>query len=156
MIDQLPVWAQIFLFSMIPGVESKVVVPFAIYEYGWQWWQAFPIGLLGNIILVPFGLLFLHKLENFLSRYKSIEKIMIKIFSRLRRRADKKIQNYEYIGLLIIVAMPLPLTGAGLGTIIAYLFNLNFSRSILTIFIGVVIATSITTFFYLVLDYILF
>ena len=156
MLDQLPIWTQIFLFSMIPGVESKVAVPFAIYEYGWQWWQAFPIGLLGNIILVPFGLLFMHKLENFLSRYKSIEKIMIKIFSRLRRRADKKIQNYEYFGLLIIVAVPLPLTGAGLGTIIAYLFNLNFSRSILTIFIGVVIATSITTFFYLVLDYVLF
>jgi uncharacterized membrane protein len=98
----------------------------------------------------------MHKLENFLSRYKPIEKIMIKIFSRLRRRVDKKIQNYEYLGLLIIVAVPLPLTGAGLGTIIAYLFNLNFSRSILTIFIGVVIATSITTFFYLVLDYVLF
>jgi uncharacterized membrane protein len=156
MFDQLPQWAQIFLFSMIPGVESKVVVPFAIYEYGWEWWQAYLIGLLGNIILVPFGLLFLHKLENFLSRYKSIKNIMEKIFSRIRRRADKKIKNYEYLGLLIIVAIPLPLTGAGLGTIIAYLFNLNFSRSILMIFIGVVIATSITTFFYLVLDYVIF
>ncbi len=156
MINQLPVWLQIFLFSMIPGVESKFAVPFAIYEFEWQWWQAYPIGLIGNMILVPFGLLFLHKLEHFLRRYKSIEKIMDKIFSRIRKRADKKIQRYEYLGLLILVAIPLPLTGAGLGTIIAYLFNLKFSRSILMIFIGVVIATSFTTFLYLTLDYILF
>jgi len=156
MINQLPAWAEIFLFSMIPGIESKVMVPFAIYEFDWQWWQAFPIGILGNIILVPFGLLFLHKLENFLGRYEKINKIMKKVFSRIRKRADKKIQNYEYIGLLIIVAAPLPLTGAGLGTLIAYLFNLDFSKSLLIIFIGVIIATSITTFLLLVLDYIIF
>jgi uncharacterized membrane protein len=156
MIDQLPEWLQIFLFSMIPGVESKFAVPFAIYEFEWQWWQAFPIGLIGNMILVPFGLLFLHKLEHFLSRYKSIEKIMEKIFSRIRKRANKKIQRYEYLGLLFIVSIPLPLTGAGLGTIIAYLFNLKFSRSILMIFIGVIIATSINTFLYLALDYVFF
>ncbi|MDH7506955.1 MAG: small multi-drug export protein [Candidatus Thermoplasmatota archaeon] len=156
MIDQLPQWAYIFLFSMMPGVESKVVVPFAIYEFQWQWYQAFFIGLLGNIVLVPFGPLFLHKLESFLSKYERIKKIMEKIFSRIRKRADKKIQRYEYLGLLLIVALPLPFTGAGLGVIIAYLFNLDFSRSIITIFIGVDIATSITTFLYLVLDYVLF
>ncbi|OGS39934.1 MAG: hypothetical protein A3K77_01415 [Euryarchaeota archaeon RBG_13_31_8] len=156
MIDQLSEWAQIFLFSMIPGFESKFAVPFAIYEFKWEWWQAFPIGLLGNMILVPFGLLFLYKLEQFVRRYKSFEKIMDKIFSKIRKKADKKIQRYEYLALLIFVGVPLPLTGAGSGTIIAYLFNLKFSRSILMIFIGVVIATSITTFLYLALDYVLF
>jgi len=141
---------------MIPGVESKVAVPFAIYEFNWEWWQAFPIGLLGNIILVPFGLLFLYKLENFVRRFEKFEKIMDKIFSRIRKRADKKIQKYEYLALLIFVGVPLPLTGAGSGTIIAYLFNLKFSNSIIMIFIGVIIATSITTFLYLALDFVLF
>ena len=156
MLEQLPQWAKIFLFSMIPGVESKFVVPFAIYEFKWQWWQAFPIGILGNIILVPFGLLFLHKLEQFFRRYEKCEKIMDKLFSRIRRRLDKKIQKYEYLALLIFVGMPLPLTGAGTGVVIAYLFDWKFLRSILMIFIGVVIATSITTFLYLALDYVLF
>lgn len=156
MIDQLPQWAQIFLYSMIPGVESKVVVPFAIYEFKWEWWQAFPIGLLGNMILVPFGLKFLHKLEQFVRRYEYFEKIMDRIFSKIRKKADAKIQRYEYLALLIFVGVHLPLTGAGSGTIIAYLFDLKFSRSILMIFIGVVIATSITTFLYLALDYVLF
>ena len=156
MIDQLPQWAQIFLYSMIPGVESKVIVPFAIYEFKWEWWQAFPIGLLGNMILVPFGLKFLHKLEQFVRRYEYFEKIMDRIFSKIRKKADAKIQRYEYLALLIFVGVPLPLTGAGSGTIIAYLFDLKFSRSILMIFIGVVIATYITTFLYLALDYVLF
>jgi len=155
MIDQISEWIQIFLLSMIPGVESKVAVPFAIYEFNWEWWQAFPIGLLGNIILVPFGLLFLYKLENFVRRFEKFEKIMDKIFSRIRKRADKKIQKYEYLALLIFVGVPLPLTGAGSGTIIAYLFNLKFSNSIIMIFIGVIIATSITTFLYLALDFVL-
>jgi len=156
MINQIPEWLQIFLFSMLPGVESKVIVPYAIYEFEWQWWHAFAIGLIGNIILVPFGLLLLHKLEQFVRRYEKCEKIMDKIFTRIRRKADKKIQRYQYLALLIFVGIPLPFTGAGLGTIVAYLFDLKFFRSIIMIFVGVVIATSITTFFYLVLDYTFF
>ena len=58
MIHQLPEWTQIFLMSMIPGVESKISIPFGMLEFGWTWWEAFPIAIAGNMILVPFGLLF--------------------------------------------------------------------------------------------------
>ena len=58
MIDQLPEWLQIFLFSMIPGFESRFVIPLiAINQFGWIWWKAFPYAIAGNMILVPFGLL---------------------------------------------------------------------------------------------------
>ena len=62
MFENIPIWAQIFLLSMIPGIESRYVVPYAIYEFGWNWWQVFPIALAGNMILVPFGLLFFTKI----------------------------------------------------------------------------------------------
>ena len=67
------------------------------------------------------------------------------LFSRTRDRADKKIREYEYLGLLIFVALPLPFTGAWTGSLIAYLFDLEFKRSLFTIFIGVLIAASIMT-----------
>jgi len=150
MIDQLPEWLQIFLFSMIPGVESKFVIPIAaIYEFGWEWWQAFPIAIAGNMFLVPFGLLFFHKIEQYLKRFKLCKKAMDKVFPKIRIRANKKIQRYESIALIFFVAVPLPLTGAGLGTFIAHIFDLKFSRSFIMILIGVIISSSITTFVFL-------
>jgi uncharacterized membrane protein len=65
------------------------------------------------------------------------------LFSRTRKRADRKIRRYEYLGLLLFVALPLPFTGAWTGALIAYLFDLNFSKSLVTIFIGVIIAAFI-------------
>jgi len=154
MIDQLPEWLQIFLFSMIPGVESRFVIPIvAIYEFGWEWWQAFPIAIAGNMFLVPFGLLSLQKIERYLQRFKLCKKAMDKVFPKIRMRANKKIQRYENFALIFFVAVPLPFTGAGLGTLIAYIFDLRFSRSLIMIFIGVIISSSITIFVFLTVRY---
>jgi len=65
------------------------------------------------------------------------------LFARTRKKADSKIAKYEYLGLLIFVALPIPFTGGWTGALIAYLFGLKFSKSLLTIFIGVVIAALI-------------
>jgi uncharacterized membrane protein len=145
MLEQLPEWARIFLMSMIPGIESKVSIPFAIEIFGWKWWEAFPLGVAGNMILVPVGLLFFKEVERLLEHFGPWRKAMGWLFPRIRRRAGSKVQRYECAALLFFVAIPLPMTGAGLGTLIAYLFDLPFSRSLLMIFIGVIIAASVTT-----------
>jgi uncharacterized membrane protein len=149
MIDQIPQWLQIFLSSMVPGVEAKFVVPYAMYAFGWEWWQAFFIGLAGNMILVPVGLKFFKYVEQIFRKFERSRVFIDKILSRIRKRTSKKIQRYRSLGLIFFVAIPLPLTGAGLGVVIAYLFDFKFYASILMIFIGVLIATSITTIAYL-------
>ena len=58
-------------------------------------------------------------------------------FPLVRKRADVRIQRYETLALVIFVAIPLPFTGAGLGSLIAYLFDLPIKRSFLMIFIDV-------------------
>jgi len=156
MFNQLPVWVQIFLLSMIPGLESRFVVPYSILEFGWEWWQIFPIAIAGNMLLVPFILRFYHHVERFGRRFRSVEKTMDWVFSKVRCRANKKIQRYECAALLIFVAIPLPFTGAGLGSLIAYLFDLPFYRALLMIFLGVIISASITTFILLSGQYFLF
>lgn len=150
MIDGLAEWLQILLLSMIPGLESRYVVPLVgIHEFGWTWWQAFPIAIAGNMILVPVILRFFKKAELFLRRFPKWKKAMDWGFPIIRRRANDKITTYETVALLFFVAIPLPFTGAGLGSLIAVLFDLRFSQSLLMIFIGVIISTAVTTSIYL-------
>mgnify|MGYP006280673901 CR=1 FL=1 len=147
--ENLPEWMQILLLSMIPGLESRFVVPLiAIHEFGWQWYHAFPVALFGNIFLVPFILLFFKKVEQYLRQFPQWDRAMEWVFSKIRKRADSKVRKYETIALVFFVAVPLPFTGAGLGSLIAYLFDLKILRSFLMILIGVVISTSITTIVY--------
>lgn len=145
MFDQLPQWVKVFVMSMVPWLESRYVIPFAIVRFGWEWWRAFPLAILGNMVPVPFILLFFHSVERFLRRHKMFANLLDKLFTITRKRADSKIKQYEYLGLLVFVAVPLPFTGAWTGSLIAYLFNLRFSKSIVTILVGVIVASAITT-----------
>jgi len=139
---------------MIPGVEAKFVVPYAMFTFGWEWWQVFPIALIGNMFLVPVGLKFLKYEEQVFRKFDWSRKIMDRILSRVMKRTNKKVQRYRSLALIFFVALPVPLTGAGIGVVIAYLFDFKFSDSILMIFIGVIIATTITTICYLMGAYI--
>ena len=140
MFDLLPHWFQVFFFSMIPWFESRYVIPYAMLGLGWSWWHAFPFAIVGNVLPVPFILLFFHHVEKFLRRFRFWVNVMDWLFSKTRKRADRKIRRYEYFGLLLFVAVPLPFTGAWTGALVAYLFDLDFSKSLFTIFVGIVIA----------------
>ena len=142
---------------MIPGFESRFVIPIiAVNQFGWIWWKAFPFAIAGNMFLVPFGLLFLHKIEKKLSTIGFFKNAMNIVFPRIRKRASKKIQRYEYFALIFFVAVPLPFTGAGLGVLIAYLFDLKFSLSLIMIFIGVLISSLLVMFIYLTGNFLIF
>jgi uncharacterized membrane protein len=122
MLEIFPEWFQIFFQSMVPWWEGRYAIPYAMTVFGWQWWQAFPIAVFGNI----------------LPKYKFWAKILDWLFERTRKKADARIQKYKYIGLILFVAVPIPFTGAWTGALIAYLFGLNFTKSVISIFVGVV------------------
>ncbi len=65
------------------------------------------------------------------------------LFARTRRKANERIRKYEYLGLFLFVAIPIPFTGAWTGALIAYLFDLKFSRSLLAILAGIIVAAAI-------------
>ena len=145
MLDMFPEWFQIFFGSMIPWIEARYVMFYAVEVLGWQWFHAFPLAILGNMLPIPFVLLFFKYVEKFLRNYKSWSRFMDWLFEKTRKRADAKIKRYEHLGLLVFVAVPLPFTGAWTGALIAYLFGLKFNKSLITIFVGVVIAALIIT-----------
>jgi uncharacterized membrane protein len=146
MLESVPTWFWIFFTSMIPWWESRYAIPMSMLYFNWEWWQALPIAVIGNMIPIPFILLFFHIFEKYLRNYKTWSKLMDWLFERTRKRADSKIKRFEYVGLILFVAVPLPFTGAWTGALIAYLFDLDFKKSIITIFIGVLIAASIMIF----------
>jgi len=145
MFDLFPDWLKIFFLSMIPWLESRYIIPIALLSYHFNWWQVMPIAILGNMLPVPFILLFFKFIEKYLRRFNFWSNVMNWLFDKTRKKADIKIRRYEHIGLLLFVAVPLPFTGAWTGSLIAYLFDLKFGKSLITIFIGVIIAASIMT-----------
>ena len=148
MLDLFPDWFKILFGSMIPFLESRYIIPYAMWEFNWQWWEVFPLALVGNILPIPFVLIFFKYIEKFLRKFIFWVNLMDKIFDRTRKKANKKIERYETLGLLLFVAIPLPFTGAWTGSLIAYLFDLNFYKSLIVILLGIIISGSIMIVLY--------
>jgi uncharacterized membrane protein len=142
----LPGWLVTVFISMLPFVELRLSIPVAIGLYGMEPIYAYVIAILGNLIPIPFLLLFLGKVEKWLSgRYKRWERFFIWLFKRTRNRASNNITKYEMLGLTLYVAIPLPVTGAWTGALIAYLFDLDLKKAFVSITAGVLIAGVIVT-----------
>jgi len=134
-----------FLISMLPFIELRGAIPYAIY-HGIDPVTAFIVAVIGNLLPVPFLLIYLSRLESFARKNGKLDSILDKIFERTRSKSFKRIEQFEEIGLLLFVSIPLPGTGAWTGVLIAYLFGLNKKISFVVITVGVVIAGIIMTF----------
>lgn len=134
----------VIIISALPILELRGALPVAINILHIPWYWAFCLAVLGNLLPVPFLLLFLESLAKGVSRVDSGKKLVDWVFRRTRQRGQI-IERYERIGLTLFVAIPLPLTGAWTGSIAAFLFGLKFYRSLLFIFFGIVIAGAIVT-----------
>lgn len=137
----------IFIVSMMPILELRGGIVAAAF-LGVDPWVALPVCIIGNMIPIPFELLFIRKIFRWLRRFPKIGAVVDKLESRAKEKG-KKIETYKAWGLFTFVAIPLPGTGAWTGGLAADLFNMRISRSLPIIFAGVVTAGIImTTIFY--------
>ena len=127
-----------------PISELRGAIPVAITGFHFPWYYAFLLAIIGNLLPVPFILLFLDTFSRLLSKI-SIFKRMLQWLFKYTRRRGKIIERYERIGLMLFVAIPLPVTGAWTGSLAAVLFGLKFKHAFLSIFTGIVIAGIIVT-----------
>jgi uncharacterized membrane protein len=130
---------------MLPIIELRGALPLAINVFNISWPKAFLIAYIGNMIPAPIILWLLGPIVKLLSRIHLFKKFFDWLFERTRKRSNKMIEKYEEIGLMAFVAIPLPGTGAWTGALIAFLFGLDFKKSLLIIAIGVFIAGIIVT-----------
>lgn len=137
-------WMVIVVISMLPIVELRGAIPVAILLFRMPWYEALALSVFANMIPIPFILLFMDELFALLSKTKIGKRFTDGLFARTRHKG-KQIEKYEAWGLAIFVGIPLPGTGGWTGAVAANIFGIRFWRSILFIFIGVVIAGAIVT-----------
>jgi len=134
----------VLAFAASPISELRGAIPWAILKHHYPWYYAFLLAITGNLLPVPFILLFLDTGSRFLSKISIFERMLHWLFKHTRQRG-KIINRYERIGLILFVAIPLPVTGAWTGSLAAVLFGLKFKHAFLSIFIGILIAGAIVT-----------
>jgi uncharacterized membrane protein len=130
--------------AALPILELRAAIPIAIVRYHFTWYYAYLYSIIGNLLPVPFILKFLDVIISLLSKVKFMDKLIQWFLTRTRKRG-RIIERYETIGLTLFVAIPLPITGAWTGSILAVIMGLRFRHAIISIFIGVLIAGVIVT-----------
>lgn len=127
----------VFIVSMLPILELRggIIAGFALQM---NWLPTFVIAFIGNLLPVPFILLFIRYIFNIL------KKTPLRSFvDWCEKKADKKsdqIRKYEYWGVFLFVAVPLPGTGAWMGALISVLLNLNPKKTFPVIVLGILTA----------------
>ncbi len=133
-----------FLISMVPVVELRGGLPYGIVS-GLPYGLAVTAAVLGNMLPVPFIILFIEKVFAWLREH--FPKIDSFISSLEKRAADKQetVDKYGALGLVLLVAIPLPGTGAWTGSLVAALMHMKLQKAVPCVFLGVIIAAVLMT-----------
>ena len=134
----------VFIVSLLPLIELRGALPAAINVFQMPWHYSLLLALAGNILPVPFLLLFFNTIFRYLSRVGALDRMLRWLFQRTRRKG-RIIDRYKRIGLLLLVAIPLPGSGAWTGSLAAVLFGIEFKYAFISILVGVLIAGIIVT-----------
>jgi len=132
-----------FCVALLPILEIRGAIPYG-FAFGLEWWQTFIAGVIGNLLPVPFIILFIRKIFFWLKDKNRYVGAIYRLEKRAQAKAAK-IQNYQLIGLLLFVAVPLPGTGAWTGALIAAILDLRLKKAFPAIAAGVIIAGLIVT-----------
>ena len=133
-----------FLVAMVPVLELRGAIPFGVAR-GLTIWEAITASVLGNLLPVPFIILFIKKVFAWLRGH--IPKLNA-LVTRLETRAESKkdtVRRYAFWGLVVLVAIPLPGTGAWTGALVAAMMDMRMKKAFPAITLGVVIAAVIVS-----------
>ena len=142
--------AVVIVIAMLPIFELRGSIPVAILYYGMPWWQAYVLSVIGNLIPIIPIIMMIGPVSGFLMRRSKLwRRFFTWVFERSRRRGADLVEKYEALGLAVFVAIPLPVTGAWTGSLLAFLMSVRARRAFPAILCGVlaagVVVTLITT-----------
>ncbi len=143
MMNGIPAELIVFIISLMPVLELRGGL-IAASILGVDIWKAIPICIVGNILPIPFILLFIEKIFEVMKNTR-----FVKLINRLEAKAEKgaqKIMKHKTWGLFLFVGIPLPGTGAWTGSLVAALFHFKLRDAVLSILGGLILATAIMCF----------
>ncbi len=133
-----------FFLSMLPVGELRIGLPYGI-ALGLEYPLALMAALLGNMIPVPFIIVYIKRIFDWMRRnLPRLDALVTKLETRANFKGET-VQKYGPWGLLLFVAIPLPGTGAWTGALIAALLDLRTAKAVPVIMLGVCIAAAIMT-----------
>lgn len=124
--------------AMLPILEIRGAIPVGVAA-GLSPWTAFAVGLVGNMIPIPFLILLTRHILEWMKKYNILVRFSSWLEEKGREKA-KQVQTYSFWGLFILVAIPLPGTGAWTGALVASLLDMRLKRALPAITMGVAVA----------------
>ena len=142
------IWGRILItlfVSMVPIIELRGAIPIAT-GLKLSPWIAFPVAIVGNLIPVPFIILFIKKIFAWM---RKVSPKLNKVVDKMEAKAEKnkaKVLKYAFWGLVLFVAIPLPGTGAWTGALVAAMLDMPLKKAFPSIALGVLGAGLILSF----------
>lgn len=139
-----------YIFTVILGatpiIELRYAAIIAQYAFGLTPLQAFICGFIGNIIPVYFIVKYIRPLFDFFGRWKIFKIIIDWATEKATKKIaeSEKLQNFAAVGLFLFVAVPIPTTGAWVGSLIANFLDMPPKKAVPPIILGVIAAGIIT------------
>ena len=133
-----------FLLSMVPVIELRGGLPYGI-ALGLDYPLALAVAVLGNMVPVPFIILYIRHIFHWLRKQSPWWHEKIEVLERKAHLKGRLVRKYRTLGLCILVAIPLPGTGAWTGALVAAVLNMRLKQSLPAITIGVIIGGFIVT-----------
>lgn len=128
---------------MVPVIELRGAVPAAmLYDFPWE--VAYLVTVIGNMVPVPFIILFARKIINWMKRWSKLRSLAQKLEQKAHRNS-KKLERFRWLGLCFLVAIPLPGTGAWTGALVASVLQMRLRDALSAIGVGCMIAGIIVT-----------
>ena len=135
----------LFIISMVPILELRGGLLAAGPAFlNIPMWRAIPVGIIGNLLPIPFILLLITKIFDWMKGTKRLKPVGEKLEKKAMSQSAN-IEKYEFWGLVAFVGIPLPGTGAWTGALIAALLGIRFRKAFPAIVIGVCLAACIMT-----------
>jgi len=135
-----------FLISFSPFGEARAGIPYGELV-GLPILLVFVIGLTANLLVFPVFYKAIELANKHLWKNPLYKRTAIYLSSRARTKTRTVIKKYGVWGLMVFVMIPLPITGAYIGTIAAYIFGISYRKSLIAISSGITISSTIVALF---------
>lgn len=146
-----------FFTAMIPIGELRASIPLGLGAYKLDIYSTIIFSIIGNLIPAIIIILALDPISKFLmKRFRWADRFFNWLFNRTRKKYYKKFEKYSGFALATFVGIPLPVTGAWTGAVIAFVFGIPPKKAILDVFLGILMAAAIVTIVFKTIGYVSF
>jgi len=146
-----------FFTAMTPLGELRAAIPLGLGVYKLDIYSTIIFSVIGNLIPALVIVYALDPISKFLmKKFRIFDRFFTWLFNRTRKKYYKKFEKYSGFALATFVGIPLPVTGAWTGAIIAFVFGIPQKKAILDIFLGILMAAAIVTIIFKTIGYVSF